>query len=380
MFRTGSAVLLLLAVNAAGAGAQSHTQGLFLKVHGNASTIRMEDAETTEMRTGFGFGIGYGFRPALAWFINVDAAPGMGGGSIPESVGFAISHAELGGRYTFRDASARWRPSLDVSAAVMMASWERAEMGGPEPVYMELAGFAFGFGGGLAYYFNPKLALNMALRGTVGSFDDHRVENITVHLQGKDRISARTSRFNLGVIWYPSARSEVALQTPTLLPVLLPPPLGEPAVPLRDLEGGAFTPEYFAQVAPVGSRVRLRNAEPPYRVEGSVVGFTADTIILRTGASAPLGAVPIASVSTLDVSVPDRLKGAGNGAVAGMLIGCVAAGLYGAASYPEDRVLAAGYWCTLLGSPLGILPGAVIGALAAPSRKWRAVAPLRIGM
>jgi hypothetical protein len=169
-------------------------------------------------------------------------------------------------------------------------------------------------------------------------------------------------------------------RTPTPLPVLLPPPLGEPAVPLRDLEGGAFTPEYFAQVAPVGSRVRLRNAEPPYRVEGSVVGFTADTLLLRTGASAPLGAVPIASVSTLDVSVPDRLKGAGNGAMAGMLIGCVAAGLYGAASYPEDRGMAAGYWCILLGSPLGILPGAAIGALAAPGRKWRAVPPRRSGM
>jgi hypothetical protein len=169
-------------------------------------------------------------------------------------------------------------------------------------------------------------------------------------------------------------------RTPTPLPVLLPPPLGEQAVPLRDLEGGAFTPEYFAQVAPVNSRVRLRYAEPPYLAEGTVVGLTADTLMLRTGASAPLRAVPIASVSTLDVSVSDRQKGAGNGAIVGMSIGCVAAGLYWAAAFPEDRVRAAGYGCALFGGPLGIFPGAAIGALTAAGRKWRAVPPLRSGM
>jgi hypothetical protein len=210
MLRTGCVVLVLLAVSAAGASSQSHTQGLFLKAHGNASTLRMADADTSDMRTGIGFGIGYGFTPALAWFINVDAAPNEGG--TPALAGPAIGHAELGGRYTFRNASARWRPSVDVSAAVMMAWWDELEVDGGEPVYMELTGFGFGLGGGVAYYFNPSLALNMVLRVNTGSFEDQRVDNMTVHLEGQDRIRATTSRINLGVIWYPCGRSALTLQ------------------------------------------------------------------------------------------------------------------------------------------------------------------------
>jgi hypothetical protein len=204
MSRAGFAGLLLLAVNAAGASAQSHTQGLFLQAHGNASTLRMANSDTSDMRTGIGFGIGSGFTPALAWFINVDAASNEG--NVPAIAGPAIAHAELGGRFTFRDASARWRPSIDVSAAVMMAWWDELEVDGGEPVYMELAGFGFGLGGGLAYYFNPALALNMVLRVNTGLFDDHRIDNLTVHLEGTDRIRVTTSRFNLGVIWYPGGR------------------------------------------------------------------------------------------------------------------------------------------------------------------------------
>jgi hypothetical protein len=210
MFRACRVVLVLLALSAAGAGAQSHTQGLFLKVHGNASTLRMADADTSDMRTGMGFGIGYGFTPALAWFINVDGAPNEG--STPAAAGPAIAHAEFGGRYTFGNASASWRPSVDASAAVMMAWWDDLDVGGSEPVYMELAGFGFGLGAGLAYYFNPSLALNMVLRMNIGSFDDHRIDNITVHLSGSERIRATTTRFNLGVIWYPSGRAARPVQ------------------------------------------------------------------------------------------------------------------------------------------------------------------------
>jgi hypothetical protein len=218
MFRAGCAGLLLLAVSAAGASAQSHTRGLFLQAHGNASTLRMATSDTSDMRTGIGFGIGSGFTPALAWFINVDAAANEG--AAPAAAGPGIAHAELGGRYTFRDASARWRPSIDVSAAVMMAWWDELEVAGGEPVYMELAGFGFGVGGGLAYYFNPALALNMVVRMHTGSFDDHRIDNLTVHLEGKDRIRVTTSRFNLGVIWYPGGRQATrVVAAPWAIPV-----------------------------------------------------------------------------------------------------------------------------------------------------------------
>jgi hypothetical protein len=209
MFRAGSAVLLLVAVSAAGAGAQSHTQGLFLKVHGNASTLSMEDSNTTDMGGGIGFGIGYGFTAAIAGFINVDAAAMSGDRGDPD---YTLGHAELGGRYTFRDASARWRPSLDASVAVRMAWWENLEIEGLGPVDMELTGFAYGLGGGLAYFFNPSLALNMGLRVNVGLFDELKVDKITVDLEGDERIKATTSRFNLGVVWYPSGRSVLALQ------------------------------------------------------------------------------------------------------------------------------------------------------------------------
>jgi hypothetical protein len=164
--------------------------------------------------------------------------------------------------------------------------------------------------------------------------------------------------------------------TRTPRPVLPPHPRAEPVPSLRDLQGGAFTAEYFSQVAPVSTRARIRYAKPPYRADGTVAAFAGDTVMLKTGRSTPQRAVPIASVSALDVSVPDPLKGALNGGMVGYAIGCAAAGLYGAASWPEDRFMAAGYWCIFLG-PLGIIPGAAIGALTSAGRRWRAVPPLR---
>jgi hypothetical protein len=210
MLRPLAAVGLLLAC-AASAHAQlapeirSHTRGVFLNAHLNGSAMNIEDSNTTESGGGIGFGIGYGFTPSFALFLNLDAGAITPGGNDPD---YTLGHVDLGGRYTFGGSAARWRPSVDGAVGVRVAMWDN--VGGSGDV--ELSGASFNVGGGVGYYFNPSLALSMGLRLGFGSFTDIKVNGTTFSLDEDDRIRATTSRFNAGLAWYPSGRSVMALQ------------------------------------------------------------------------------------------------------------------------------------------------------------------------
>jgi hypothetical protein len=214
MFRTLSAIGLLLAC-AASAHAQlapeirSHTGGVFLNAHLNGSAMSVEDGNTTESGGGIGFGVGYGFTPSFAVFLNLDAAAMTGADNDPD---YSLGHLDLGGRYTFGGSAARWRPSIDAGVGVRVAIWDDMAFGQSSTSDVELSGTSLFIGGGLGYYFSPSLALNMGLRLGFGSFSDMKIGNMTISLEGDDRISATTTRFNVGLAWYPSGRSAVALQ------------------------------------------------------------------------------------------------------------------------------------------------------------------------
>jgi hypothetical protein len=209
MQHKGTAVFLLLAFMAAGstASAQSHTHGFFLNAQLNGSALKVEDSNGTDSGGGIGLGLGYGFTPAIAAFLNVDVASIRGSDDEPD---YSLGHAELGVRYTFGQATARWRPSLDASLALRMATWDDVNFEGFGVGDVELTGPSYGVGGGLAYYFNPSLALNMGLRLHFGSFNEIKIDNVTFDLEGDEKISATSTRFNIGVAWYPAGRSALA--------------------------------------------------------------------------------------------------------------------------------------------------------------------------
>jgi hypothetical protein len=167
----------------------------------------MSTEETdTESGGGIGFGIGYGFTSSLALFLNLDAATIKPTGDDPD---YTLRHVDLGGRYTFGGSAARWRPSVDAAVGMRLAGWD--EFSGVSRD-VEMSGTSFNIGGGVGYYFNPSLALSMGLRLGFGSFTDLKVNGTTISLDKDDRLSATTSRFNVGLAWYPSGRSVVALQ------------------------------------------------------------------------------------------------------------------------------------------------------------------------
>jgi hypothetical protein len=213
MSRFLSAVGLLLCATSAHAQLapeiRSHTRGIFLDAHLNGSAMTTEDSNTTESGGGIGFGVGYGFTPSFALFLNFDAASMTGAGSDPD---YNLGHLDLGGRYTFGGSAARWRPSVDAAVGVRVAMWENMDFGGFGRGDVELSGTAFNVGGGVGYYFNPSLALNMGLRLGFGSFTDLKIDNSTFSLEGDERIRATTSRVSVGLAWHPSGRSVVALQ------------------------------------------------------------------------------------------------------------------------------------------------------------------------
>jgi hypothetical protein len=214
MFRTLGAVGLLVTC-AVSAHAQiapevrSQTRGVFLDAHLNGSAISIEDSNTTEKGGGIGFGIGYGFTPSFALFLNVDAASMTGDGSDPD---YNMGHLDLGSRYTFGGSAARWRPSIDAGVGVRLAMWDDVDFEEFGTGDVELSGVSFNVGGGVGYYFNPSLALSMGMRLGFGSFSDLKINGTTFSLEGDDKISAMTSRFNVGLSWYASGRSAMALQ------------------------------------------------------------------------------------------------------------------------------------------------------------------------
>jgi hypothetical protein len=129
------------------------------------------------------------------------------------------------------------------------------------------------------------------------------------------------------------------------------------------------------QTVPVGTTVRLwRGPAPRPDVAGTVAALAGDTLIIESRRGRHRHAVPASTVTALEVGLRDRKQGAVEGAGAGLVLGCVAAGVIWAAQY---GLIGGGYGCVLLGSPLGMAAGALLGVALMPAYEWRTIPPPR---
>lgn len=189
------AVLLSAAPLAAQMPAASSTKGFFIGAHLTGSSVTVEADGEDEEQSGGGAGLqlGYGFTPRLALFID-------GTGTVLEDdVGFG--HVDFGVRYSFTSPTRRWVPSIEVALTGRALTQEDADFGGGTGD-VTLSGGGVTFGVGLQYYTAPKWAIGAALKVTGGDFDNYTVDNVTI--SGLD-IDATSTRFNIGVTWYPMA-------------------------------------------------------------------------------------------------------------------------------------------------------------------------------
>ena len=202
---TIAATLAALALSAAPVAAQtpaaSSTKGFFMGAHLNGSSVKVDEQgfEDEANGGGLGFQLGYGFTPQFALFIDLTAA------QLEDEVGFG--HFDLGARYAFTSPTRRWVPSVEAaftSRALMQDDAELEDENGETAIVdLELLGSGFTLGFGLQYYATPSWAFGAGLKFTSGEFDSVKVDNITI--DGFE-IDATSTRFNLGVTWFPGAR------------------------------------------------------------------------------------------------------------------------------------------------------------------------------
>ena len=181
------------AVLASGA-VQSVTQGFFIAPHLLGASLKAED-EPTESGGGGGLSLGYGFSRNVAAFFTADVANIDINDSEIEGT-YTLANVDLGLRFNLTDQSHKGVPYLET------AFTGRAAQTTVEGFDIQISGPAFSGGVGLNYYFQPKLAFDVALSYTYGKFDRLEIDGDETPF---DSFNAVGARFRIGLTWLPFA-------------------------------------------------------------------------------------------------------------------------------------------------------------------------------
>lgn len=174
--------------------ARSKTTGIVLGAYLNGTALSAE-GEDVESGGGLSIRLGYGLNDRFELFTELHAAS-IRYANVDDTYGLA--HFDLGARLNLGQTTVAWRPYLDAALTGRAASFSAG--GGST---LDLRGSGLSLGGGVHYFFNPKLALDAGLRLTFGSFSEGRLGNSGwVDLQDGS-ISGTSSRVNLGLAWRP---------------------------------------------------------------------------------------------------------------------------------------------------------------------------------
>jgi hypothetical protein len=172
----------------------SITEGFFVAPHLLGASLEFEDEEA-ESGGGAGLTIGYGFTRMFAAFFTIDGAdidirePGISGD-------YTLGQADLGVRFNFRSETQKAIPYIEVALT------GRAAETTDDGVDIRLSGGAFTLGGGLNYYFQQKLAVDVGLSFSGGRFEKLEIDGDEVPFE---EVDATGTRFRVGLTWYPFA-------------------------------------------------------------------------------------------------------------------------------------------------------------------------------
>lgn len=193
------AVALLLLAPAVLSAQQSTTRGFSVGAHlqGSGLAVEQDDASTGG---GLGVRVGYGFNRIITGFIQVDGSVidiEAGGAVVGQ---WALAHADIGARFHFANSLRRWVPYLEASVGARTVGIDDAQLDGELFERVTFSGGAFTFGGGISTYLKPSLALDVSLKLTSGQFTEFDVGNAAI--RNLD-IDARSTRFGVGLVWWP---------------------------------------------------------------------------------------------------------------------------------------------------------------------------------
>lgn len=186
------AAAFALAVTALPALAQdrSNTRGILLGVQGAAASIQLDEEGAGEAERGIGGGVtlGYGVTGNITVFLRGNLAAIDYSG---EEGSYDLSTVDLAGRYSFGTSAAALRPYVELG---LTGTAVRDEIEGVEVV---LAGGGLNLGGGLEYFLQRNLALDIGLALGKGQITSAEVDGEDV---GEfDNLDFTTTRLSAGL-------------------------------------------------------------------------------------------------------------------------------------------------------------------------------------
>jgi hypothetical protein len=178
---------------------RSTTHGFMLGAHLFGVGLDAEDREDDD-GGGFGLTVAYGFRNRVSLFQTGSVAAMEA--SEDGARDYIFGAGDLGVRYTFGTTAARWRPFLTAALSGITITYENIVFGDFGRSDVDISGGALTAGGGVQLFPDRRIALDGALLFSGGSFDEVKVDNVTVELEGDDRIDLTVVRLQLGLRYY----------------------------------------------------------------------------------------------------------------------------------------------------------------------------------
>lgn len=199
MCRTLALTLTLLALVAGSSEAQqSTTRGFNVGLHLGGASLKIEDGDRHGAGGG-GLWLGYGFNRTVQLFLQLDGSEFDVDDSEIQGK-WTMGHADLGVRFHFANSLRSWVPYLQAALSGRAVGVDNPVVNGTQEEDAGLLGGGFTLGGGILFYFNQTLAMDLQLLWTGGRFDRIEVGNVSV--SGLD-LDAQSGRLNIGVSWWP---------------------------------------------------------------------------------------------------------------------------------------------------------------------------------
>ncbi len=186
---------LLAGATPSAAQDRSTTRGLFLQVTLDGQSLDFQEDEFEEVDEGGGLSLraGWGISRLVTLYLGFGGARMDGETNGVVNSEYDWGSAELGSRFNFR-AGRALVPYLDVSLRGVAAREDDLDL--------EFRGGGIAFGGGLAWYLAPTVALDAALRLGGGTFNEVQWGDITADID-EDDFGYGEGRLSLGLTVYP---------------------------------------------------------------------------------------------------------------------------------------------------------------------------------
>lgn len=159
---------------------------------GTSVSSSADDVRLREYGRGLNVEIGWGFTAHLAGYLGINRA------TISSDFDYSLNQTELGLRYLFRGTDKRVRPYLEGAAArrtLRTDFFGISTVKGNSPSVL--------FGGGVQLFVSPKVALDLGLNHTLGTFSGWTENGLSIP-EGDEY--ATSTNIRIGVRFWPSNR------------------------------------------------------------------------------------------------------------------------------------------------------------------------------